>query len=271
MTPPAGPLTPISEEMDSPASINSDDNLSIVTEMRSVHSSARSVPPKLNTPSLADKDDKEETSSTSSDDQDEADEEYEPADEDDLAQSASIEDLEIRKLHADLIADAREKFPTREALEDNIRERQIEVETAVNSGFDVNKQTLARAALADDEVRKLLPLRLILPTSADLNEMISVLQMHKEGAMRDLDRDMAQSIQSEIDELQDQINLEEQYLLTKTAETQCAGCGEMFPTEKKMKGVLRTKEMQCETCRDDGTNKMSVQVEDVNSMDDEDN
>ena len=67
-----------------------------------------------------------------------------------------MEDLEIRRLHANLIADARKTFPTREALEVCIRERRQEVERAVNSRFEmlIRKQ-LACAALADDEVRKL--------------------------------------------------------------------------------------------------------------------
>mmetsp|Transcript_24562 Transcript_24562/g.52926 ORF Transcript_24562/g.52926 Transcript_24562/m.52926 type:complete len:1345 (-) Transcript_24562:161-4195(-) len=275
VTPPVGPLTPITEEMDSPGSANSDDHLSVYSAAQTVYASARSAPPNLDTPNLVDNEETEETSPATSEDQEEEQDEYEPTDEDDLAQSASIEDLEIRKLHANLIADARTKFPTREALEYAIRERQTEVEAAVNSGFSVDRETLARAALADDEVRKLLPLRLILPTSADLCEMISVLQMHKEDAMRDLDMHMARSIQSEIDELQDQINMEERYLLTKTwAKTQCVGCGDKFPTEKRMKGVLRTKEMHCEQCRDGGASgKLSVRgdIENVDIRDDEAN
>merc|ERR1712194_373075 len=167
-------------------------------------------------------------------------EEDQPANEeenydDEVAQSASIEDLEIRKLHAHLIADARKKFPTREALEDSISERQLEVEAAVNSGFDVDKQTLARAALADDEVRKLLPLRLILPTITDLNEMISVLLVHKEDAMRNLKIDRARDIQSEIDELQEQISKEERYLLQKRIDA-----AKTNPTEKMVAGILKT-------------------------------
>jgi len=229
VSPQEGPLSPISEEVDSPASMNSDDHMSIVTEARSVHSS-RSAPPELQVP---DEDDDEDDGDFPNNEEDDADDDSE-----EIVQSASIEDLEIRKLHANLIADARKKFPTREALEDSIMERQSEVEQAVNSGFDVDKQTLARAALADDEVRKLLPLRLILPTVTDLSEMIGVLQVHKEGAMRALNMDKARHIQSEIDELQDQINKEERYLLQKKMDE----TGAVKVSTEKVVGILRTKE-----------------------------
>jgi len=169
-----------------------------------------------------------------------------------VEQSASLEDLEIRRLHANLIADARKKFPTREALEVCIRERQEEVERAVKSGFDVDKETLACAALADDEVRRLLPLRLILPTADDLREMIQVLQTHKEEAMRSLDMIQAANIQSEIDELQEQIDEEDRYMLKKRiGETQCESCGEMFTSEKKLKGILKVNQKSCQGCRND--------------------
>merc|ERR1719356_1867473 len=75
-----------------------------------------------------------------------------------ILRSASTEhdgDIEIRRMHADLIADARRKFPTREALEDSIAERRAEVEATLDCGFSVDRETLSRAALADDEVRKL--------------------------------------------------------------------------------------------------------------------
>jgi len=169
-----------------------------------------------------------------------------------VEQSASLEDLEIRRLHANLIADARKKFPTREALEVCIRERQEEVERAVKSGFDVDKETLACAALADDEVRRLLPLRLILPTADDLREMIQVLQTHKEEAMRSLDMIQAANIQSEVDELQEQIDEEDRYMLKKRmGETQCESCGEMFTSEKKLKGILKVNQKSCQGCRND--------------------
>jgi len=157
---------------------------------------------------------------------------------DEIMSSASKEydhDLEIRKMHATLIADARKKFPSREALEDAIRERQKEVEAACNSGFSVDKETLARAAVADDEVRKLLPLRLILPTVTDLTEMIGVLQIHKEAALRGFNMEKVNTIASEISELQKQIEEEERYLLKKAIEQKKA------PTPKALVGILRSK------------------------------
>jgi hypothetical protein len=189
---------------------------------------------------------------------------------DTIGQSTSAEDLEIRKVHATLIAEARKKFPTRESLEDAIRERQGQVETAVNSGFTVDKQTLARAALADDEIRKLLPLRLILPTVSDLNEMIDVLQLHKEDAFRSLDMEKARNIQGEIAELQEQIEQEEKYILKKKlGSTKCESCGSMFPTEKKQSGILKTKETHCEKCRDSVSTVRADGVT-VDSRDDKD-
>jgi len=268
-------ITEDGEDAASPGSTGSDDQTqySIMTEAQSVVSvksaaTIKSAPPTLPGTTKEEEADIEEASSPEG-----SEDEYE----DDVNQSASIEDLEIRKLHANLIADARTKFPTREALEDSISERQAEVEAAVSSGFDVDKQTLARAALADDEVRKLLPLRLILPTVTDLTEMIGVLQLHKEGAIRNLDMDKANNIQSEIDELQDQINQEDRYLMKKKmGETKCGACGEMFPTEKRKSGILKLKEKHCEKCRGGADAPAAikaeqVQVETVDSRDDEEN
>ena len=160
------------------------------------------------------------------------------------------EELETRKIHASLIADARKKFPTRESLEDAIRERQVEVKVAVRSGFDVDKQTLSRAALADDEVRRLLPLRMILPSLDDLTEMIGVLQVHKESALRNMNLKKAVGIQTEIDEVQEQIDAEKNYILQKKiSDSKCVSCGEVFAPEKKMVGILKTKEHNCTKCR----------------------
>jgi len=163
-------------------------------------------------------------------------------------------ELEIRKMHAQLVADARKKFPTRESLEDAIRERQQEVEAAVNSGFNVDKQTLSRAALADDEVRRLLPLRLILPSLHDLTEMIGVLQIHKENALRNSNIKKANRLQREIDELDFQLNLEKKYILQRkldiaNSSSKCISCGEPFTPENKMVGILKTKEYKCPNCR----------------------
>lgn len=164
-------------------------------------------------------------------------------------------ELEIRKMHAALIADAREKFPTREALEDAIRERQREVEAACQSGFSIDKETLARAAVADDEVRKLLPLRLILPTTRDLTEMIGVLQIHKEAALRGLNIAKAEGIESEINELRNQIEEEERYVLKKAINLK------KVPTPKTLVGILKSKK--------DRTVKTEYKVETVESESDE--
>ena len=130
----------------------------------------------------------------------------------DLSQSASLDDLEISHKHANLIAEARKSFPTRTALEDCIQFRRAEVEAAVNSSFDVSKETLARAALADDEVRKLLPLRLILPTLADLEEMVNVLKSRKLEVMDSKNINKLEAIDAEIEELTKQIELERMYV-----------------------------------------------------------
>merc|ERR1712127_846195 len=108
---------------------------------------------------------------------------------------------------------------------------------------------------------KLLPLRLILPTVTDLSEMIGVLQIHKEGAMRGLNMEKARNIQSEIEELQDQINKEERYLLKKRMdETKCGKV--LFPTKKKMAGILRTKEKKSDSGvgDDDGATTASAKA-----------
>jgi hypothetical protein len=124
------------------------------------------------------------------------------------------DDLEISRKHANLIAEARKSFPTRTALEDCIQFRRAEVEAAVNSSFDVSKETLARAALADDEVRKLLPLRLILPSLADLEEMVNVLKSNKLEVMQKDSKNSVklEAIDAEIDELTKQIELEQMYV-----------------------------------------------------------
>lgn len=180
-------------------------------------------------------------------------------DDDDINQSSSslergkeLEDLDTRKYHTDLINDARQKFPTRAALEDTIRIYQDEVEVAVNSGFDVDKEVLSRGKLADHELRKILPLRLLLPSAADMNKLIEVLQSHKEEAMREnMDMAKANSIQSEIDELRSQVEEEERFVMKKRmGETKCKGCNGMFTSEKIMKGILKVNQKHCKSCRD---------------------
>mmetsp|Transcript_25772 Transcript_25772/g.54484 ORF Transcript_25772/g.54484 Transcript_25772/m.54484 type:complete len:238 (+) Transcript_25772:141-854(+) len=182
-----------------------------------------------------------------------------------IAQSNSddSENSEIHQLRTNLIADAYKKFPTRAALEDSISDLQDKVETAANFGFDVDEKMLARAELANDEVRRLLPLRMILHKATDLTEMIGALQIQKECVMRSQNIKKAEKIQIEIDELQEQIRKEEYYLIMKhRGETRCAGCNEMFPSEKKMVGILRVKETHCGQCRNTDCGKESV-IEDA--------
>ena len=191
-------------------------------------------------------------------------------DDDDINQSSSslerekeLEDLDTRKYHTDLINDARQKFPTRAALEDKIRMCQDEVQVAVNSRFDVDRNVLSRAKLADDELRKILPLRLLLPSTADMNDLIEVLQTHKEQAMRDMDMVKANSIQSEIDELQTQVAEEERFVMKKRmGETKCKGCNAMFTSEKIMKGILKVNQKHCKSCRDGRSEKPVVDSRD---------
>merc|ERR1740121_2548128 len=130
----------------------------------------------------------------------------------DESAAAAEDDLETRQLHASLITKARAQFPTRAALEDALASRQREVNAAVDRGFDVDRETLMRAAQAEDEVRRLLPLRLILPTAEDLAEMIGVLREHEEGHERNGDAEKACIVRSEIEELQEQIEKEERHL-----------------------------------------------------------
>lgn len=170
--------------------------------------------------------------------------------EENTAVDTTADDDETRKNQAALVIEARKQFSTRGALEDAIHERQALVSQAVGSGFDVDKQTLAQAALADDEVRKLLPLRLSLPTVDDLNEMIVVLKQHKEDALKVNDFTKALKIQTEMDEIEKQIAEEEKYFREKThSQTSCVKCGTAFEAKKKMVGILKTKEMVCDDCR----------------------
>mmetsp|Transcript_24597 Transcript_24597/g.52174 ORF Transcript_24597/g.52174 Transcript_24597/m.52174 type:complete len:526 (+) Transcript_24597:220-1797(+) len=161
---------------------------------------------------------------------------------------------------AEIIADARRKFPTREALEDAILELQARVEQqraeleAQRKGASVldrmEKQTIGTTA-AEEELQKLYPLRLILPTAGDLEEMIEQLQHNREDAMRELDMETANIVQREIDELQRQIDGEERYLMKKRmGEVDFAADGEktaVLSVKAKMQsGAL----LSCATTRD---------------------
>ena len=92
--------------------------------------------------------------------------------------------------------------------------------------------------------------------------------------MRDLDLETAQGIQLEIEELQEQIDKEERYILKKRmGETQCESCGEGFPTETKQSGILKLKEKKCEKCREEepAAESDSKAVAALDSRDDKEN
>ena len=171
---------------------------------------------------------------------------------------------------ANVVATARKRYATREALEDAIRDcqarvRKEETEEAAaggrgikNSRFDTERKLVSAA---EDELRSLYPLRLILPTVADLTEMIVMLQRHREKSMRNLDMVSADSLQREIDELQYQIDEEERYLLKKRlVEVACVACGEAFVplsagtnqmavSSCSRAATMKTKEKHCEKCQ----------------------
>ena len=111
-----------------------------------------------------------------------------------------------------LVADAREKFPTRAALEDAILQCQAKMDAAADTGFQKYKTAISSA---EDELRTLRPMRLLLPTVTELRDMMDALQMAKESEMKEFNMEQASTIQVEIDGLQDQINKEERFLLTK--------------------------------------------------------
>ena len=146
---------------------------------------------------------------------------------------------------ADFITNARRKYSTREALEDAILEYQTiideekaELEDIIiiaskSSEDDSYQQEVDKKkqliSTAEDELRGLYPLRLILHTVGDLTEMIIMLQWHRERAMRDLNMEKAKRLQKEIDDVSLQINNEDQYLLKKKLrEVKCVTCEEKF-------------------------------------------
>lgn len=168
------------------------------------------------------------------------------------------------------IARAKEQFPTREALEDAIRDclytieeekKQAEIIATSKSVFDIEAKELISPT--EDRLCQLYPLRLVLPTVADLATMLKKFQDHREKAMREFDIEMANSLQTEIDELQLQIEEEERYLLKKKlVQVVCVSCGEEFVpssslfAEKNtvgnsddMKNKKTKKEKHCEECR----------------------
>jgi len=186
---------------------------------------------------------------------------------------------------AKVIANAKKKFLTREALEDAIEhlEARLEAEeeekeaaksasTTVGkkSIFDKMDKTKEIVSPAEYELRELYPLRLILPTVGDLMEMIVLLQPRRIRAIRELDMKSADALQGEIEELQRLIDEEERYLLRRRmGEVECLACGEKFiPESEKMRIIMgsgseggsvvsansggstgKAKERHCEKCR----------------------
>ena len=74
-------------------------------------------------------------------------------------------------------------------------------------------------------MRKLLPMRLVSHSATYLAEMIEGLQMQNESVLRSSLNLLAQKIQDKIDQLQDQVNKEEHFLLAKPlGETERKGC-----------------------------------------------
>ncbi len=130
------------------------------------------------------------------------------------------------------LANARKEFLTREALEDAIT---MNVEAAE-----------AGDEQADEELRRLFPLRFVLPTAADLNEMIEALQEKKTDAMRRVNLAQANQIQAEIDELQYQVDKENTYIRKREMSlTQCVACDQKFSIREVKPGEM----LHCKECR----------------------
>jgi len=169
---------------------------------------------------------------------------------------------------ANFVDNGRRRFPTREALEDAIQEYQTFIEEEKTELEVIAKRSNVPSSVvskkkelittAEDELRALYPLRLILHTVGDLTEMIVMLQWHREQAMRDFDMDKANDIQKEIDQTRVQIDNEERYLIEKrmgASAAECVACGDKFvPTSTRIRQRLTGgKEMKiesrCESCR----------------------
>ncbi len=130
------------------------------------------------------------------------------------------------------MANARKEFLTREALEDAISNKIEEAEAG-------NEE-------AQDELRRIFPLRFVLPTAADMREMVEVLSEKKAIALRQVDMMEANKIQAEIDDLEYQIHLEETYIRKKQlTETECVACGDKFSSREVKPGEM----FHCKQCR----------------------
>lgn len=116
------------------------------------------------------------------------------------------------------VAAARAKYSTREELEDAIKQRLTIAETVVNAGSAgdcVDELSLCCVEQADAEVRDLIPLRLILPSISELNELMEALNASKETALKNLNMTKAQNIELDIEEVQALLTAEERYIMNK--------------------------------------------------------
>lgn len=130
------------------------------------------------------------------------------------------------------MANARKEFLTREALEDAISNKIEEAEAG-------NEE-------AQDELRRIFPLRFVLPTAADMREMVENLSEKKAASLRQVDMMEANKIQAEIDDLEYQIHLEETYIRNKQlTETECVACGDKFSSREIKPGEM----FHCKQCR----------------------
>ena len=130
------------------------------------------------------------------------------------------------------LANARKEFLTREALEDAIT---MNVEAAE-----------AGDAQADEELRRLFPLRFVLPTAAEMKEMLEALQKRKINAMRQVSIAEASKIQAEIDELEYQVDKEETHIRKREiSQTECVACEQKFSIHEVKAGEM----LHCKECR----------------------
>lgn len=130
------------------------------------------------------------------------------------------------------LANARKEFLTREALEDAIT---LNVEAAE-----------AGDEQADEELRRLFPLRFVLPTAAEMKEMIEALQKKKTNAMRQVSIAEASKIQAEIDELEYQVDKEETHIRKRgISQIECVACEQKFSIHEVKPGEM----LHCKECR----------------------
>ena len=181
------------------------------------------------------------------------------------------------ELHSKLIADARERFPTRAALEDAILECRAKIESVELAEFGVDKSALAYATAAEDGLGTLLPMRLLLPTVTELAAMMDALQMVKEKELKEFNIEQARVIQAEIDSFREQIYLEDHYLLQKRIDevedaetTKCKTCRVMFPPETKVVGILKLPERHCMECKEVAVEEQTVSMDSVTVSSSED-